>query len=212
MAPCWRSARLARLCPAPSCGSSRTSERRPWMQACRGAGPGAGPQSFLGYRARNVSGTFCGIPRPKEILNTLFYCVDPDKFIKIYVLNSFLVIWENSRHKRKTSDFIPFPVTAAPWWGACLLGAPCPRPGWRQHPHLWFPQCCGKPTWRRWDAHRRDSGQPCRHQWFLLGLAGTARVPWTGGMCLVSPWHLSRWGGRALARYRGNATWGPFPH
>lgn len=61
-----------------------------------------------------MSGIFCGIPRPKEILNTLFYCVDPDKFIRIYVLNSLLVIWENSTHKRKTGDFMPFPVIANP--------------------------------------------------------------------------------------------------
>ena len=78
------------------------------------SGPGARPQSFLGHRARSVSGIFCGIPRPKEILNTLFYCIDPDKFIRIYVLNSLLVIWENSTHKRKTGDFAPFPATAAP--------------------------------------------------------------------------------------------------
>ena len=78
------------------------------------SGPGARPQSFLGHRARSVSGIFCGIPRPKEILNTLFYCIDPDKFIRIYVLNSLLVIWENSTHKRKTGDFATFPATAAP--------------------------------------------------------------------------------------------------
>ena len=78
------------------------------------SGPGTRPQSFLGHRARSVSGIFCGIPRPKEILNTLFYCIDPDKFIRIYVLNSLLVIWENSTHKRKTGDFAPFPATAAP--------------------------------------------------------------------------------------------------
>lgn len=56
---------------------------------------------------------FVASPGQRKYL-TLFYCVDPDKFIKIYVLNSFLVIWEDSRHKRKTGDFIPFPVTVAP--------------------------------------------------------------------------------------------------
>lgn len=78
------------------------------------SGPSVGPQSFSRHRARSVSGIFCGIPRPKEIFNTLFYCVDPDKFIRIYVLNSLLVIWESSTRKRKTGGFIPFPATVAP--------------------------------------------------------------------------------------------------
>lgn len=57
---------------------------------------------------------FVASPGQRKYLTLFFYCVDPDKFIKIYVLNSLLVIWKNSRHKRKTGDFIPFPVTVAP--------------------------------------------------------------------------------------------------
>lgn len=121
------------------------------------SGPGAGPQSFSGHRAHSVSGIFCGIPRPKEILNTLFYCVDPDKFIRIYVLNSLLVIWKNSTHKRKTGDFIPSQSQLLPDGGAYLLGAPCPTPGWRQHPNLLVSAVL-------WQTHLTQVGRPQERQ------------------------------------------------